>query len=600
VVGRGRRGARAARRRAALAHARPAAVRRGARARTLRSVRARERPVRDVVVRRLGRARRRQLSPDGKKLAFTARGAANEILLWIRPIESLEADALPGTSDAALPFWSPDSRSIGFFANGALKRIAATGDEAPRVLAAVARGQGGTWNSNGTIVFVPTLRSGLLRVDEDGGETAEVLHLAAGHTAYRFPYFLPGGEKLVYHVDAPRPEDSGIYVTALERDGAAPGLRLLAADSAAEYVPPGQLLLVRHGTLFAQPFDAARGATVAQPEPIADGISAEGSAPAFSASTNGVLTYRIGPADSDRQQLVWLDRAGNRIETVGPTGTYRGIDLSPDGSRIAVHDHRGSGGDIWVIEPRGTATRVTFEPEHDNNGPVWSPDGSRIAFGSVRDGRWGLYHAAASGAGDEVLIAESPLPTIPASWSPDGAYLVSWRYDGGSKQWLQPITGDSREARPLLENRYFETHSQVSPDGRWIAYMTSTTGRAEVFLRTFPAGDGLWQVSTSGGLTPRWRADGKELYYMTAYDQGQVMAVSFNATGGAPEISMPQRLFDVDLAIVPHSNAVQNFHPYDVSPDGERFVLPLPVSALQDDELARITVVVNWPALLER
>ncbi len=542
------------------------------------------------------------ISPDGKKLAFTARGATNEIMLWVRPIGALDARALPGTNDAALPFWSPDGETLGFFAKGALKRIAAAGDEAPRVLAEIERGQGGTWSTNGTIVFAGGLRSGLVRVDEDGGETIPALTLAPGHTAYRFPHFLPGGKQFLYHVDAPRPEDAGVYLAELDDDSAAAaaGERLLAADSAAVYAPPGLLVFVRHGTLFAQAFDAATRALVAEPAPIADAISAEGAAPAFSTSTNGVLTYRAGPADSDRQQLVWFDRAGHRLEAVGPPGTYRGVDISPDGLRIAVHDHRGAGGDIWVVEPRGIATRVTFDPTHDNNGPVWSPDGSRIAFGSVRDGRWGIYHAAASGAGDEVLIAASRSPTIPASWAPDGAYLVTWLYEDGAQQWLQPLTGESRDARPLFAGRTGETHSQVSPDGQWIAYMTTATGRAEVFVRTFPGGDGPAQVSTSGGLTPRWRADGKELFYLTAPDQGQLMAVSFDLVGGAPAIGTPRPLFGVDMAIVPHSNAVQNFHPYDVSPDGERFVFPLPVSALSEDDAARITVVVDWPALLER
>ncbi len=536
------------------------------------------------------------ISPNGRTLAFTARGASGVIMLWLRSLDSLDAHALPGTEDAALPFWSPDGKAIAFFANGKLKRIDIAGDSTA-ILCSVERGQGGTWNRNGVIVFSRNLRSGLSRVSAAGGEPVPVAELGEGEHAYRFPYFLPDGEHFLYYVEGTRPEDSGVFVRSLRSDM---GQRLLAADSAAIYVQSGHLLFVRRGTLFAQRFDAAKLTLSGDPARVAQSVPTEGSAPAFSASDTGVMSYRSGPADSDAQQFAWFDRAGKLLGAVGPIGTYRGMDLSPDGTRIAAHDHRGDGGDIWVIEPRGTATRLTSDPTQDNQSPIWSPDGRWIAFGSLRNGRWGLYRKSSDGNGDEELILESQYPTIPSAWSPDGKYLVHYVYAPDElHQWVLPLP--PAEAKPfrLTGLRSYEIQPQISPDGKWVAFMSAQTGRGEIFIQSFPSGQNLQQVSTSGGLTPRWREDGKELFYMTSYDRAKVMAVSIETAGDTPVVGTPRELFDVDLAIVPHSTAVQNFHTYDVSPDGQRFVIPLPVATLRGESASTtITVVLDWTAAL--
>ncbi len=383
------------------------------------------------------------ISPDGRTLAFTARGSSGSIMLWLRPLDSLDARALPGTEDAGLPFWSPDGAAIAFFAQGKLKRIAVAGGAA-EILCDIARGQGGTWNRNGVILFSGNLRTGLARVSAAGGKPVSLGPLAEGYRAYRFPSFLPDGEHFLYYAEAARPEDSGVFVGAL---GADSGRRLLSADSAAIYAPPDRVLFVRAGTLFAQRFDTATFATVGEPARLAGGVPSEGSAAAFSVSDTGVLTYRTGPADSDAQQFGWFDRAGKLLDVVGPPGTYRGMDLSPDGTRIAAHDHQGNGGDIWIIEPRGTTTRLTFDPTQDNQSPIWSPDGRRIAFGSLRNGRWGLYQKSSNGGGDDELIMESEFPTIPSSWSPDGKYLVHYVFDPkGLHQWVLPSQRRGNEA----------------------------------------------------------------------------------------------------------------------------------------------------------
>jgi Tol biopolymer transport system component len=535
------------------------------------------------------------LSPDGQRLAFTASDSGGTIRLYVRELDSLEARALLGTEDAALPFWSPNGEAVGFFAGSRLKRIDVDSDQPPQALCDVVRGQGGAWSASGTIVFAVSLRSALRRVSATGGDCADLTTLAPGELAHRFPQALPDGEHFIYHVDAEQPADAGIFVAALR---APAGRRLLAADSAA-LAPPRHLLFVRQGTLFAQELDSQSLALAGEPTPLVQGVSAEGSAPAFSASHTGTLSYRTGPADSDEQQLAWFDRAGTRLSVVGPPGRYRGVDLSPDGTRIAVHDHRGNGGDIWIFEPEGTSTRVTFEPERDNASPIWSPDGKRVAFGSLRDGRWGLYTKAATGEGRAELLFESTLPKIPAGWSPDGQHLLYWQFEEPAHQWLLTAPGSGAQPRRLLDGASgYDGHSQVSPDGRWVAYMSSHTGAAEIYVRPFPTGEGARQISANGGVTPRWRRDGKELYFMTAYDHGTMMAVPIETEGATLSSGEPEPLFTVEMAIVPHSTLMPNFHTYAVTADGQRFVMPLPVSRLLGVGAMPITVVLNWPALL--
>jgi eukaryotic-like serine/threonine-protein kinase len=535
------------------------------------------------------------LSPDGRRLAFTARDAGGIIQLYVRELDSLDARALPGTQDAALPFWSPDSDAIAFFTSGELKRIDVDGDDPPQTLCSVARGQGGAWSPSGTIVFAANLRSGLRRVSATGGECDELIQLASGELAHRFPHFLADGEHFIYHVNAAQPAEAGIFIAAL---GAPVGRRLLAADSAV-FAPPQHVLFVRQGTLFAQRFDATVLGLVGEPTPLAQDVSAEGSAPAFSASGTGALSYRTGPADSDEQQLAWFDRTGTRLSIVGSPRTYRGVDLSPDGTRIAAHDHRGNGGDIWIVEPEGTTTRVTFDEAQDNSSPIWSPDGKRVAFGSLQNGQWGLYAAASNGESRAELLFESATPKIPASWAPDGGHLAYWQYEGGGHQWLLPAPGSGAQPFRMFDaTSGYDGHSQVSPNGRWVAYMANHTGRPEIYVRPFPTGEGARQVSANGGVTPRWRRDGKELYFMTSYEHGTMMAVPIETEGTTLSSGVPEALFGVDMAIVPHSTLTPNFHTYAVTPDGQRFVMPLPVSRLHAGGGTPITVVLNWTALL--
>jgi Tol biopolymer transport system component len=543
------------------------------------------------------------ISPDGQTLAFTASDSSGMIQLWIRPIRSTgptEPRALPGTYGAALPFWSPDGKALGFFGPGTLNRID-LGDTAFQELARLQRGRGASWSRGGIIVFAPALGGPLLRVGATGGEPQPATTLRTGQQSHRSPYFLPDGRHFLYYAEGTGADDSGVFVGDLDTHD---DRRLLAADSAAVYAPPGHLLFVRHGTLLAQPFDAATRQTTGEPVLLASSIPTEGTWPAFSVSDNGVLTYRSGPPDD--HQFAWFDRSGNLLQTIGPPGNYRGVDLSRDGSRVAVHRHDGDGGDIWVIEERGTITRVTSDPSKDNSSPAWSPDGTRIAYGSFRDGKWGLYQKRVALTDPDELLIESAAAMIPAYWSERG--LVYWLFSAVHQTYdtyLFPyhIGRSSRDATPVaaLASRFYEGHAQVSPNGRWIAYMSSETGQAQIHVRRFPSGDESWQVSTNGGVTPRWKQDGTELFYVTSYDSGLLMAVPVQTEGATFVAGVPTELFNTGLITPPHSTSINVYHTYAVSPNGKRFLIPRPAAMLQDGPTpASITVVLNWTAMLER
>src|SRR5262249_6920915 len=282
------------------------------------------------------------------------------------------------------------------------------------------------------------------------------------------------------------------------------------------YADPGYILYQRQGTLFALRFDAQKLTFTGEPVRVADEVafSTLSAHAAFSLSQNGVLIFRTGSGNSFNVVLAWFDRSGKLIEQVASPGSYRGVDLSPDGKRLALHRHDGNGGDVWVLDlTQGAMSRLTFDSSSDNSTPVWSPDGKRIAFASQRKGKWGIYVKAADGTGNEELLVESGVAKSPTSWSPDGKFLVYTVVDpkGGGDQWIIPLTGD-RKPFPLLQNSF---RAQISPDGKWIAYVSAETRRNEIYVTSFPRGEGKWQLSTNGGTLPRWRSDGKELYFMT-------------------------------------------------------------------------------------
>jgi eukaryotic-like serine/threonine-protein kinase len=534
------------------------------------------------------------ISPDGRTLAFTATNASGKVLLWVRPLDSLDARSLAGTEDAALPFWSPDSQSIGFFAPGKLKRVDINGGSL-QVLCDVARGRGGSWNRDGVIIFAAGLATGLSRIAATGGEPQPITALRNGQLSHRFPYFLPDGRRYLYYGEGARADDTGIFAAALNDDS---HQRLATADSAAVYASTGHLLFVRQGTLFAQPFDAVRLSTSGDPVPLAESVPSEGTAAAFSVSDTGVLTYRSGLADD---QFGWYDRTGKLLGTIGPPGHYRGVELSPDGNRIAVHRHDGNGGDIWAVESSGALTRLTFDASQDNSSPTWSPDGRQIAFGSRRNGKWGLYRKRADGSTEDELLAESDAPRAPSDWSPDGKYLVYWLI-GTPDQWSLPLGTTHAQPIPVTGSRFVVNHAQLSPNGRWIAYASNQNGALQIYVRPFPSGEGVWLVSAGAGVMPRWSPTGRELFYLTSYDAGMLMSVSVQTNRNTFVASMPRELFGAGMITPPHSTAINVYHTYAVSPDGQRFLIPRSTSTLRSSEAAPtpITLVLNWTTLLRR
>jgi Tol biopolymer transport system component len=536
------------------------------------------------------------ISPDGRTVAYSARDGGTTAV-YVRPMLIDIPQRLAGTEGAERLFWSPDSQSIAFFAGGQLKRVEAIGGD-PQNIANTPDLLGGSWNAEGEIIFGSS--AGLQRVLAAGGEP-ETVPVSIGESTGlpQEPYFLPDGRSFLFLVGpAPNaaqegagfPQDGGIYAGSLDSPDV---IRLNDAQSNPVYAEPGYLLYHREGALFAQPFDAGAWSLEGEPVRLADGLpwGATG-AGAFAASRSGVLLYRNdpilqpqvtdtgGPAASSgigaEPPLSWVNRQGQG-EVASEPRRWIGVDLAPDGRRAAVHRHDPEGGDVWIFEDGVlTPTRFTFDGTQDNAMPIWSPDGTQIAFGSRRDGMWGLYIKAANGTRDEELVIESDIPKMPMCWSPDND-LVYWVNDPETRGdiWrvqAEPAANGEPEAVPFLQTRFDERNPEVSPDGRWIAYSSNQTGRSEVYVQPFPEGQARIQVSVNGGVFPRWRADSRELYFMNLVSLGGMMASEITVEGATIRREVPRKLFQTYFISQPHGGGAH--HAYAVSGDGGRFLMP--------------------------
>jgi Tol biopolymer transport system component len=535
------------------------------------------------------------ISPDGRLVAFVARLTPTDTnLLYVRPVGAVAPQHLAGTDDASLPFWSPESRSIAFLTKGGkLKKVPAAGGP-PQELCEAPGFTGGTWNSAGTILFgSPT---GVYQVSAEGGKPQAITTVGPSETGHFWPRFLPDGRHFLFLVKSAQSSTSGIYVASLDSKDRT---RVLPLDFNAVYSDPGYLVFQRESAVYAQPFNAKGLALTGEPVRIADQVtfdSATGQGH-FDVSRNGVLIYYsnstnvgAGGEDSWEFQLQWTDRGAQPIGPVGPYGFYRGVEVSPDGKRVAVHRHDGTGGDIWVMEPPPRApTRITFDATEDNSSPVWSPNGAQIVFSSHRNGKWGLYVTQSDGSGtDGELLLESELPKAPMSWSPDGKRLVYWVQNPKTlgDLWILPFDGDKKPV-PFLASTKNETHAQISPDGKWIAYTSELTGRKEVYVQPFPSGTGRWQISPDAGLGgdwPRWKHDSQVLYYHSlgnagaygAYTNGAafigpILEASIKATGASIEAGTPKEV--VRFLALRFAHPGGDYHTYDVSQDGQRFLM---------------------------
>jgi serine/threonine protein kinase/WD40 repeat protein len=535
------------------------------------------------------------ISPDGRRLVVVARDSSGKNLLWIRALDSPSVLPIPGTENPSFPFWSPDSRSIGFFADGKLKKIDASGGP-PQTLCDAPISRGGSWNREGVILFAPVPVGPLDRVSASGGLPTLVTRLdpSRGENSHRWPFFLPDGRHFLYLVANFRGEQekTGIYVGSLDSKEEK---FLLHDNSSVAYAPPGYLLFLRERNLLAQPFDPKGIRIMGDPLPVAEQIQyfPQHYGALFSVSENGVLLYQPRSA-SAVSQLVWFDRNGKEMGALGTPGDQANPRISPDGKRVALDiiDSQTGNVDIWIYESSGgIATRLTSHPATEA-GPIWAPDGGRIVFMSVRQGHGELYQKSSSGAGSEEPILQSERTKNPTDWSPDGRFILYRALDAKTnfELWVLPVGGDGKPI-PFIKATFGVSHGQFSPDGRSVAYASNESGKWEIYVASFPGPGGNWKVSSAGGSEPRWRRDGKELFYLAP--DGKLMAVDVKE-GAAFEAEVARPLFQIRRR--EHISSSDLFS-YDVSADGQRFLVNTDVGETTSPLL---TVVVNWTAGLKK
>ncbi len=527
------------------------------------------------------------ISPDGRTLVFVATSQGKRSL-YLRSLDSLEAQPLPGTDEGLAPFWSPDSRFIAFFSNNKLKKIEAAGG-AVLTLCDAPSSYGGSWSRDG-VILISLDTKGINRVPAGGGTATPVFSLdkSRKELAQAWPWFLPDGRHFLYQSWNGRSDDSAIFVAAL--DGSDRKL-LVKADSSPMYAA-GYLLFARGTTLSGQPFDAGTRQLSGEPFPIVEqiGINFSNSSANVSVSENGTMSYLTGAASN--RQLVWFDRSGKRQETVGPVGEINDIVLSRDGKRLAMQRLEQSNSDIWVMDlARGVPSRFTFDPATDDN-PVWSPDGTQIVFCSGVDNadvNSNLYRKVSSGVGNPELLLKSDVTKEATDWSTDGKFILYQEYQPQTSAdiWVLPLSPNEKPY-PFIQTEFEESQACFSPDGRWVAYVSNESGRSEVYVQTFPQSGGKWLISTGGGGQPRWRGDGKELFYL-APDK-TLMSVDINAASTF-ETSAPKTLFPTQVNNYGAPNR------YVVTADGQRFLINSPAGEISQTP---ITVVLNWTGKLKR
>ena len=543
------------------------------------------------------------VSPDGRLIAFTAPTPDGRESLWIRALDSPTARLLPGTENTASqvmgPAWSPDSRSLVFAADGNLKKIDVTGGPSQTLTPLGGQLGGAAWNRDNVIIFGSN-DHGLRRISASGGEVTEVSTRdeSLGETYHDSPVFLPDGKHFLYLAwSTAKPESRAIFICSLDSPSRT---RLMTAESTAAY-SQGRLLFVRGDTLVAQPFDPDRlqftGDAVALGVRVAKFFSGE--VAGFSVSDTGTIAYREPGNETPIRQLVWMDRSGKTVKA--SDAEFRmagGVRLSPNGRQVAVTE--GEPPDIFLYDfDRQAKTRFTTNPAIDHV-PVWSPDGTRVVFDSHRRGpgaesslEAGLYEKPSNGATAEqpMLDREAGVQHSPRDWAADGSMLIFAKQgqSGRWNLWGLPLVGD-RKPFPYRSGEFNENEATLSPNGRFLAFTSNESGRNEVIVQPFPdPSRGRWQISTEGGSTPRWRRDGRELYYMDL--KGRLMGLSVTT---APEFGIQQTTLMVQTTLALPLPTGGGQSPYDVTPDGQRFLVALPLAG---SGATPISVRVNWAAL---
>jgi serine/threonine protein kinase len=532
------------------------------------------------------------LSPNGHTVAMVSYSPQqNNYILWTYDVGSRRTTPLDGTQGASFPFWSPDGRFIAFFAGGKLKKVEASGAQ-PQVLCDAPYARGGTWNKDGLIVFAPKPLGGLFTVSSLGGPVKELTKPDLGRfeSSHRWPMFLPDGKHFLYLAAnfSGKFDYNAIFVGSL---GSQEKHFVVNASSNAAYVEPGYLLYLRDRTLVAQPFDLRRFSLNDQPRSLSDEVLyfSQVDRAAFSANSD-VLVAQTGRGASI-SQLTWYDRAGKELGLIGKPGWYNNVSLSPDSRRVAVDqtDPDGRNTDVWIYEPaRGTSIRTTFDPGLDDS-PVWSPNGKQILFGSNRaDLQFRLYLKNADGSGQDRELTKFDWGglSLPWDWSRDGKYILV-KLD--NELWYFSMA--DRVSKRLLPSEPTVRNAQFSPDGRWIAYASNESGNMEVYVSPFPSGTGKWQISRDGGEEPRWRHDGKELFYLSP--DGKIMAIAVS-TGTTFDAGVPAPLFQTHRR---QAISSQDVFSYDVAADGQRFLVE---TRIDEPKASPMSVLLNWSAEMKK
>ena len=535
-------------------------------------------------------ATRFAVSPDGRRLAFLATGADGVNRIWMRPLDSLEAQPLTGTDNVVLVFWSYDSRRLAFAAGGKLRVMNATGGPAVTI-ADIAANNGGTWSQDDVILFTPDAAGGIARVNASGGAVVPVTHpdKTANEGGHWQAFFLPDGRHFLFHQTSSKTHQNGaVYVASI--DGQEKPKFLIDWGSNAQYAS-GRILFTRDATLMAQAFDLDRLELRGDAVPIAEQVAVGGStgrSGAVSVARDGALIYQNGGASNTDSQLTWYDRSGKELSQTAVQGDLADVQLSPDNSRVAlsITDPATRTRDIWLVDvKRGFRTRFTFEPA-DEIMPLWSRDGSQVFFTARGAGTNTVYQKAVSGLGDATRLFSSPELPVATSLSADGARLLLTQdvfgIVNGSDIYQLPLAG-ARTPIALVKTRFNETSGTYSPDGRWVAYQSNESGRAEVYVAP-ASGTAKWQVSQGGGQLPRWRRDGRELFYITIGGERKLMAAEVSGSAAGFEVGAVRTLF------MPRVRFSSPRYFYDVAADG-RFVC---ITGEESSALRPLTLVVNW------
>ena len=537
------------------------------------------------------------LSPDGSRLVYVVISDKGESSLWVRHIASPEPQQVAGTDGAEFPFWSPDGHSVGFFAGSKLKRVDVNGGPVQVIAECSTDPRGGTWTPDGSIIFTPGTGTPLYKVAAGGGTPIAITQIdeSRGENSHRWPWVLPDGRHYLYFVRGGAKDNEGVALGTLD---SSERKMLFPSKVAAIYARPdgaskyGRVLTVRDGSLIAQSFDESKLSLVGEPSTVAQDVRSyptevgPTAALLVSVSNTGGLVYRTG--GTALANIAWADRSGKQSDPISPPGLYHEPMISPDGKRVVVSRFDGNNQDLWIFDTsRNVFTRFTFDPATEGSA-IWAHNGTEIIYSSTRTGKSGIFRKSANGLGGEEMLYSSAGNSYPDAVSPDGKFLLFETDNGAATKFdlmLLPLEGADRTPLPLVQSEFQESHAQFSPDGRWFSYVSDSSGRAEVYVRSFGNTGGQWQISTNGGDQPMWNPKAKEICYVgfdrslysVRYEDGQTFQP------GAPELLFQSRL--------PPTGIADERNNYLITPDGSRFMM---INLVDVSRSSPIVMVLNW------